>query len=219
MMARWKGVVFDFDGTLLSSHLTGRERFINIAVSLNLPVSEIILDHIKKMWGAPGYVLIQTSWPDACTQDFMHQWETFDSKNPLSLFPGTREMVQTLSTTRHISLLTSRSWSTHFQLRHHAIDSFFSFVCTLEDSPAPKPDPRSIEPLLHLYGVHHRIGLKDLVLVGDSVQSDYELARIIGMDFIAVSWGNNTREDFLAAGVKQCNIVDSIDHLLCILNQ
>ncbi|MDP3778749.1 MAG: HAD family hydrolase [bacterium] len=211
---RWKGVVFDFDGTLLNSHLTGRERFVRIAATLGLPVSEKTAENIKKMWGTPGYILVEACWPGTCTETFMYHWEKFDSENPLQLFAGAREAVETLSASLLLSLLTSRDWSTHAQLREHGIDSLFTFVCTLEDSPVPKPHPRSIDPLLRSYHERHGVAPNDLVLVGDSVHSDYGLAQAIGMDFIAASWGNNTRDEFLAAGVKTEYIADSIEHLL-----
>ncbi len=215
----WKGVVFDFDGTLLNSNVAGRERFAQIAISLGLSVSETAAEKITKMWGAPGYVLIEACWPGADTDAFMYHWEKFDSENPLQLFPGAREAVEALSASLLLSLLTSRDWSTHAQLREHGIDSLFTFVCTLEDSPRPKPHPRSIESLLHSYHEDHGVTQNDLVLIGDSVHSDYGLAKAIGMDFIAASWGNNTRDEFLAAGVKEEYIADSIEHLLQMLTQ
>lgn len=117
-----------------------------------------------------------------------------------------------------MSILTSRDQSTHFQLQFHGLDSLFSFVCTLEDSHAPKPNPSSIEPLLRDYE-RHGILLNDLVFVGDSVHSDYGLAQAIGMDFIAVTWGVNTRNDFLAAGMDPRYIIDTIEDLPHILMQ
>jgi len=216
---RWKGVVFDFDGVLLDSQSVGCQRFVEIARSLDLPVSDDTIGRVKKIWGTPGAVLVKGCWPDACTDTFMHQWEKFDGTHPIPLFSGIQEMIYTLSATRVLTVLTSRGWSTHFQLSHHGIDSFFAFVCTLDDSPMPKPHPRSIEPLLDFYGNLHDASLFDLVLVGDSVDSDYGLAQVTGIDFVAASWGNNSREDFLAAGLPPEYIADSMEHLLKMLTQ
>ncbi len=210
---RYKGAIFDFDGTLLDSVSEGRRRFLSVAESLGLSVSEEAREEVRKLWGAPGYMLVQTCWPDMDWNTFMHEWETFDRAHPIGLFPGAKEVVEQLSVRLRLSMLTSRSWSTRFQLAHHGIESFFSFVYTLDDCPEQKPHPRSAEKLLDDYRKHHGIERHDLVLVGDSIHSDYGLARAVGMDFIAVSWGNNTREDFLQAGVASGRIVDSLDDL------
>lgn len=209
---KWKGIVFDFDGTLIDSQREGLKRFLRIADLLGLAVSEEILLQIKKMWGVPGHVLVQASWPETSVSKFMDTWEMFDSKNPLFLFPGTREIIERLSLQFRLSLLTSRDKSTHFQLQCNNLEELFSFVCTLRDSPMPKPHPRSIEPLLDQYK-RHGITLKDLVLVGDSVHSDYGLAQALDMDFIAVTWGVNPRNDFVAAGINEQYVIDTIEDL------
>ena len=216
---RWKGVVFDFDGVLLDSRSVGCERFAEIARSLHLPIFDDTVERIKKIWGAPASVLVTACWPDTCVDTFMRQWEKLDGTYPIALFPGTKEAVELLSSQFVLSILTSRGRSTHFQMQYHVIGQLFSFVCTLDDSPAPKPHSSSIDPLLDLYSEHHNLSLCDLVLVGDSVHSDYGLARAISMDYIAASWGNNSREDFLAAGLPAEYVADSMEHLLQILDQ
>lgn len=209
---KWKGIIFDFDGTLLNSYGEGMRRFCAVAVSLGLPVSEHTIARIKKIWGVPGHILVQTCWPEVSMDTFMGAWETFDSIHPISLFPGVQDLTRQLSLHMPLSILTSRGRSTHFQLRCNNLEPLFSFICTLDDSSVPKPHPQSIEPLIRQYG-RRGIAAEDLVFIGDSVGSDYELARALGMDFIAVTWGNNTRDDFIAAGLDARYIIDAIEDL------
>ena len=51
---RWKGIVFDFDGTLLDSVHEGMKRFIRIADELGLPTTEMIRAKIRRLWRKTG---------------------------------------------------------------------------------------------------------------------------------------------------------------------
>lgn len=213
---KWKGIVFDFDGTLLNSTREGLNRFIQIATNLGLEIDDDMIATTKRAWGAPGHVLTSTCWPHISHEIFMHEWETFDSANPIALLPGVVDVLTVLAQYVPLSLLTARSWSTHAQMRFHGIREHFSFVCTLDDSPMPKPHLESIRPLLEQY--HQRgIELNDLVLVGDSVRIDYALARALDVDFIALTWGSSSRNDFLAAGLDSSSIIDALEELQTLL--
>lgn len=209
---RWKGVVFDFDGTLLDSTQEGLSRFIQIAINLDLEVNDDMIAIVKRMWGSPGHVLVSTCWPHVSREIFMREWETFDSINSIALFPGVADTLAVLAQHISLSVLTARSWSTHAQMRFHGIREHFRFVCTLDDSPMPKPHPESIRPLLEQYR-KYSIELNELVLVGDSVRTDYALACALGIDFIGLTWGSNSCNDFLAAGVDEKCIIDTIKDL------
>lgn len=213
---KWKGIVFDFDGTLLNSTQEGLSRFIQIAVNLGLEVNDNMIATIKRMWGVPGHVLISTCWPHVSHEMFMREWETFDSVNPIALFPGVANTLAVLAQHFSLSLLTARGWSTHAQMRFHGIREHFRFVCTLDDSPMQKPHPESIRPLLEQYR-QHGIGPHDLVLIGDSVRADYALAHALGLDFIGLTWGSSSHNDFLAAGVDGKCIVNTIEDISCMI--
>lgn len=131
---------------------------------------------------------------------------------PIALFPGVADILVALAQHVPLSLLTARSWSTHAQMRFHGIREHFCFVCTLDDSPISKPHPESIRPLLKQYS-QRGIELRDLALVGDSVRMDYALACALGTDFIALTWGSNSRNDFLVAGLDASCIIDTLEEL------
>ena len=80
----------------------------------------------------------------------------------------------------------------------------------------PKPHPESIRPLVESYG-QRGIAHHELVVVGDSVHSDLAVARAAGIDFVAVTCGTNSRAEFIAAGVDERLILDSIADLPALL--
>ena len=94
---RWKGVVFDFDGTLIDSVHEGRERFLRVASDLGLATTGITQAQIQQLWGVPGHILVETCWPDTCAQAFVDYWETFDSIHEISVFPGVKETLTLLA--------------------------------------------------------------------------------------------------------------------------
>jgi len=58
-----------------------------------------------------------------------------------------------------------------------------------------------------------------LVIVGDSIYSDYPLALQVKIDFIGVTWGHSAKEDFIRAGLKEKYILDSMTELLPLIEQ
>ncbi len=217
MLERKQGIIFDLDGTVLNSTEEGKSRFIAIATMLGLGVDDEITAKAWAMWGVPAAVMISTCWPHVHPEIFITAWKEYDRQNPLPLFSGVKETLALLAARFHLSICTSRTGeSTHVQLKSNDIDSLFSFVYTYDNSPAHKPDPESIRLLLEDYA-RHGISHRELVVVGDSVHSDYGLARAVGIEFIALTWGNNSRDDFLAAGLEGCRILDTIEDLLNLL--
>lgn len=213
-----KGLVFDFDGVIIASTIEGLERFRHVAELLDLEVTDAIMDHVRGLWGKPATELVKEFWPYTDAEIFKNVWDRYDSQNPISLFPGIKDALTRLSQTFTLGLLTSRDFSTHFQLRHHGLTPLFTYVQTLSDCPLPKPHPSSIKPLLEKYK-RKMIDMRNIVFIGDSTHSDFCLAKEIGMNFIGVTWGQATREDFQRAGLRSDYIVDSVPDLLHLLGK
>lgn len=207
-----KGVIFDFDGTILDSGKDGVERLLNVAQSLGLDCSQERHAFIRSLWGKTGYDLIEQCWPSVDPMIVLDTWEKFDYETPYPLFPGAKESIEVLGRVNTLSILTSRRESTHAQLAFNELRNSFTFVHTLQECPQPKPHPASIEPLLKRY---EALGVRkeSLVYVGDSVHADWQLAREVGIQFLAVSWGQSAPEEFLASGVQPGQIVSTFSQL------
>ena len=212
-----KGIIFDFDGTIIDSTHEGVELCCKVAAIHKLPVPDGMKEYIRTLWGKPAHELIKICWPTANGEEFLKDWQELDSQHPISIFPGVKKVLPILAQKYTLSILTSRGKkATHTQLAFHDLHPLFSYVYALEDCPVPKPDPKSIFPLLQKYE-ESGIGKDALLIVGDSVYADMALARAVDIDFIGVTWGHSSREDFETAGVRKERITDSADELVGII--
>lgn len=212
-----KGIILDFDGTIIDSTQEGVELCCKTAVIHKLPVPDGMKEYIRTLWGRPAHELIKICWPTANAEEFLKTWEELDAEQPISIFPGIKKVLPILAQNYTLSILTSRhKKAVHTQLAFHDLHAFFSFVYALEDCPVPKPDPKSIFPLLQKYE-ESGIGKDALLIVGDSVYADMALARAVDIDFIGVAWGHSSREDFQNAGVYKERVADSAEKLARII--
>ena len=217
---RTRGLCFDLDGTLINSGPGGLEQLHKVAKILNLPINEKIEAELREIWGGqhPSN-LIKAAWPDTDIGQFYKQWEDLDIANPWPIFPGIKETLAKLYFNLfYLSILTSRNTRTAIpQLEHNDLLQFFGLVIAADSSPNKKPDPRSIEPIFEKYR-NFGIDPKQVIFVGDTVEGDWKLAQAVGIEFYAVlSGGMDTREKFLAAGVPEDHIIDSVADLPRIL--
>lgn len=208
-----RAVIFDLDGTLIDSYAEALRRTEKIALMLGLPFDQLILDRIKSLWGRPAPEMIQACWPDADIKAFWTAWGVLDNMRPYPLFPGTRKMLRELRRRSIVvGLLTQRGASTFAQLAHNRIKSLFVFVHSTSASPHAKPHPKSIEPCFNKLA-KLRIKPAQTLFVGDSVGNDWGLAQAVGIDFMGVITGNNSREDFIRAGLAEDRILTSVAEL------
>jgi HAD superfamily hydrolase (TIGR01549 family) len=208
-----RGLCFDLDGTLINSGPGGLAQLCKTAKNLNLPMGNEIETKLRAMWGQHPSNLIRTAWPDTDIEWFYKQWEDLDIAEPFFDFPGTKEALEKLFHYFQLGILTSRNIRTAIpQLEHNNLLSYFGFVLAADSSPFKKPHPKSIDPILNW------ILKKDLIFVGDTVEGDWKLAQAVGIEFFAVlSGGMDNREKFLAAGVPEDHIIDSVANLPSIL--
>ncbi len=212
-----RGLCFDLDGTLIDSGLGGLEQLQKVAKSLNLPMDEKTEAKLKAMWGQPTSNLIKAVWPQTDIDQFYRQWN-LDFAELWPVFPGTKETIKKLFEYFHLSILTNRdTGTTIIHLKHNGILHYFGLVVAADTSPYKKPHLKSIDPILNLYG-KVGIGPGQMIFVGDTVEYDWKLAEAVGIEFFAVlSGGMDNREKFLAAGVPEDHIINSVADLPRIL--
>ena len=214
-----RGICFDLDGTLINSGPGGLIQFYKVARILNLPMSEEIETKLTAIWGQHPSSLIKTAWPGTDIGRFYTQWEDLDIAEPWPVFPGTKETLAKLYFNHfYLSILTSRNIRTAIpQLEHNDLLQFFGLVIAADSSPHKKPDPRSIEPIFEKYR-NFGIDPKQVFFVGDTVEGDWKLAQAVGLEFFAVlSGGMDTNAKFLAAGIPENHIINSVADLPRIL--
>lgn len=213
-----RGLCFDLDGTLIDSGKVGLERILKLAVIRNPSVTLEIEQRIRNMWGAEPIKLLRTIWPDEDPNAFFTAWENLDIAEPIPAFPGTRKALEKLQPYFKMSIVTNRQPRTIFpQLLYNDIAQFFRQIVTPAFNGHKKPEPEMMDSIFKQYE-SDQISRENIILVGDTIEGDWKLAQATDIEFFAVlSGGMDTREKFLAAGVPENHIINSVADLPRIL--
>ena len=209
-----RATIFDCDGVLVDSTKTSGDRFLMAAAERGLLITEEIRaqkDIIPKI----GIRAIRKFWPDEDEAAFYRVWEDIDMTFPFEPIPGTRETFEDLRRRHYVSSVFSnrgpRTLGPVVERLGVAHICYKLWGC--EGNGFVKPDPRSIEPLLRMYLSELNIRSDEVLLVGDSHESEWPVAYLKRLRFVGVLTGTSTMEDFLSAKVPAENIIQSIADL------
>lgn len=138
-------------------------------------------------------------------------YESIEELQP-DLFPGVKEVVEGLHARGlMLSIASSRSSpSLLLFLRNMGIARYFSLVLGSDNVEFHKPHPEAVLLTLRELGVRP----DDAVVVGD-MPVDVEMAHRAGVEAVAVSYGNASREELEAAHAEY--IIDEIAPLVDII--
>lgn len=207
---KYKAVVFDLDDTLLKTypvkweqHKATAKRFYN---------TELTDGTIRQHWGKPTRDLVHVYYDvDDTTESKVANYRSLDDEYLKELHDGSISVLNYLS--RHkvfTGLVTNATRDTVLtDLSRLGVKlDLFNLIQTFDDTQAYKPDPKVFEAMLHTLASS---GIGDHILyVGDDV-TDYHAASIAGIDFIGVTTGVRTSEDFEREGVK--TVVNALSEL------
>lgn len=212
-----RGICFDLDGTLIDSSREGLKRIFKIAQKRSLLITPEIKQRIENMWGIEPVKLLEAIWPNENSRDFFTEWENLDLREPHLAFPGVKETLQKLSLYFYMSIVTNRRmFNTPAQLNKNGLMNLFEIIVT-QDRGFKKPDPKIMEPVFRYY-LSVGITRQKIIFVGDTVEGDWKLAQATNIEFFAVTCGGmDSREKFLAAGVSEDHIINSVADLPQIL--
>jgi HAD superfamily hydrolase (TIGR01509 family) len=215
-----KGIVLDYDGVLLDSFRGGLRRIRNLCAEEEIPFGRDSRQRLTEAWGKPGIELLQTglSINLALATEINKRWIRLDNADPPSLIPGTREVLLWLRNNHFkVCLLTSRHKSNvEVLLKKQDLLREFAHVCTREDVPHSKPDPRALRPPLVALADEFNIKQKECVFVGDT-PSDIEAGHRAGLTTLVVQTGpyllKHSSKSFGGKRVPLKNVLASIDDL------
>jgi len=175
-----KGVLFDWDGTLIDSYHADSQAYLAMFRELGLTWGMAELDaHYSPDWyvvyRAAG--IAEDKWDEAD-----RLWRAHYVKHPSKLMPGTRQVLRALGQRHRLGLVTSGDRQRVMkQLRKFALTRLFcSRVCggdTAEKKPHPAPLLMALEQM--------KLPAEQCVYVGDTPE-DLEMARAVGMTAVAV---------------------------------
>jgi phosphoglycolate phosphatase len=183
-------LVFDLDGTLIDSRR-------DLADAANALIVErggrpLAVDAIAAMVGEGAAMLIRRALRAAGTdldvqRDLKRFLELYDERllEHTRLYDGTREMLETVSGSRPLALLTNKPQRpTERILEGLGIASFFKWVIGGDTPHGRKPDPAGLASLIAAAGTT----AGETLMVGDSA-IDLKTARAGGVRLCLVRYG------------------------------
>ncbi|MCW4151687.1 HAD-IA family hydrolase [Halomonas sp. 18H] len=210
---RYRLIIFDWDGTLMDSlgHIVACMQ----AASRDVGWGELTADQVRDIIGlglpeaiaqmCPG---IGDDQAEALKQRYAHYFVAGDP-SPMAFYPGVTQGLQQLQSTQELRLAVATGKSRRGLdrvFRQSGCGDWFHASRTADETRS-KPHPQMLEELLETLDVP----IDEAVMIGDSVY-DMEMARALGMDRLAVSYGVHDA-DRLAAS-RPVMTADSFPELL-----
>lgn len=233
-----KGVIFDIDGTLADSWKLGYDATVVVLQKNNLghvPINEEIY-HATCVYPTPER-LARTAGlvPETDGDDFERvgnelgrQFDDYYVKlvslETCQYYDGIREILQNLPSNVQLGALTNACVAYgHAVLRvndekhqQEPLYDRFGSIHGADSVPAAKPSPEGL--FVSAKELNISLTKKDdhsCIYVGDAI-GDGKAARAAGMISIGVTWGSNSREKLLEAGVFDylCSTREELQELL-----
>lgn len=208
-MKQYKAIIFDFDDTLVKTMMVRFEAMIYAAKKLyNITLTE---EMIAAEWGKPFDIIMTSLFGTTDPLPVLKQ-KYFDIINKGFKARPQEDALATISylkATYILAIVTSASrdiFSTDFEAAGFKADDFFS-VQTASDTDVHKPNPDVFLPTLTKLK-QADIDREETLYIGDN-RMDYEAASAAHLDFIGITTGVTTKEEFERIGVLPSLIIDS----------
>jgi phosphoglycolate phosphatase-like HAD superfamily hydrolase len=210
-----KLAVFDFDGTLVSSHKTIYKAMIRALRELNInaeiPEKEfynLIGLHLEDLFKKFGF-----SVPDFNQFISLYKSIYFDYADMSFIYPGAAETLDLLKQKRlKMALLTTKAQDqAELNLSYFKLSDKFDYVMGRRPEFANKPSP---EPLLKICK-DLEIDISDTIMIGDT-ELDIYCGKNAGAKTCAVTYGYRSKEELIKTNPDY--LIDKIDDLLNILD-
>ncbi len=198
----------------------GLRKIRNLCAIEEIPFGRDARRLLTEAWGKPGIELLEAGLgvSRALAEKMNQQWIRLDNADPPELIPGTREMLYWLRQNGFKSALLTSRWrdGIHGILERYDLTKEFAGICTREDVPYFKPDPRSLRPPLELLADKFGITQDECIFVGDT-PSDIEAGHLAGIETLVVQTGpyllKHSHKTFGGKLVSLANVLASVDDL------
>jgi len=210
--SRIRGVLFDWDGTLLNSYEADTAAYLAMFRAMGIPWGVAELDrHYSPNW---YHVYRAAKLPRARWADADNLWRHHYSRHRPRLMPGARRVLAKLLASHALGLVTSGDRSRVLrQLREFRLSAAFCARVCSGDTPQRKPHPAPLRLALR----RMRLLAGQCVYVGDSPE-DLQMARSAGVHAAIGVLGPFPTEKRLRAA-KPDALLESIEELPRILKR
>ena len=210
-----KGIVFDFDGTIVDSMNMVFNALNDALKKKSLPTIEIEL--LGRMAGLPVSDIISTKnhITESTTREIEKDvFETYTAfcKTSCQLLPNVENTLKTLKSKQiKLGLLTTTpSKPLKTVIKKFSLNDYFDIMLAKEDVKN-KPNPEGLEKIITKFGIEKN----ECIYVGDS-PIDIQTGKAAGIKTIAVTTGIATIEQLKEA--KPDGIIPNLEKLLIYVN-
>jgi HAD superfamily hydrolase (TIGR01509 family) len=197
MSSELEAVLFDLDGTLIDSSRAICKSF-NRALT-NHGLTPLPAETIRHGIGRPLKELFSEEGKGVPVESLVAEYKrSFSELAPgqSRLLPGAVELLEPLSNSKMLGIVTSRSSEGSARLLgEFGLLDYFSALVGVEDTPNGKPDPAPVFLALEKLGVQPSCS----VFVGDTA-FDMEAGKRAGTLTIGITTGAHSKEELLEAG-------------------
>jgi phosphoglycolate phosphatase len=207
-----RGVLFDWDGTLLNSYAADAAAYLAMFREMDVPwgLAELEAHYSPNWYRVYRAAKIPRGKWDAADQ----VWRTHYAKQAPKLLPGARRVVSLLSRGHALGLVTSGDRDrVHGQLRTFQLWEYFAARVCSGDTRLRKPHPAPLRLALR----HMKLRPTETVYVGDSAE-DLQMARSAGVRAAIAVLGPFPTEKRLRAA-KPDLLLESIEELPAALRK
>src|SRR3989344_6833870 len=210
--SKYKAVIFDFDDTLVESYVQKWAQYKHVAKKFyNVDLRD---EAISKHWGKPFDLMITEIFRGIDTpenikkllrvvrEDFLKK-EQLGSMDVLKTLAGSGIKIAILSATNHDNVVEDLE-------RFNFPINLLTSIQGANETIVHKPNPDVFLPLFDKLK-EEGIRKEDIVCVGDSLD-DLKAAEKAGIDFIAITTGLYSKEDFKNNGAE--NIINNIQEII-----
>ena len=192
-----RGIIFDFDGTLIDSYEAIARSLNHARGAYSMP--PLPLEQIRAMVGHGLEHLIETALGADRVEDGVRQFrESYGAicEKQTTLLATVKETLEELDRRGYMMGIASNkpSYFARPILKALEIDHLFVEVLGPNDVGKPKPDPEMLELIMMRFG----LGPDELVYIGD-MPLDIEVARRAGVSVFALPTGSAGKEALLDA--------------------
>ncbi|SHF04237.1 HAD hydrolase-like protein [Alkalibacter saccharofermentans] len=211
---KYKGIVFDLDGTIIDSETGIAKAFQKALATKGMTDS---LENIKSLIGPPlsRTIITKYGFSEKEGAEAMKEHKKYYISKGLfesSIYEGVKELLETLMDKNIVMMIATNKPETYAvtQMEHYGLSKYFHSIVG-NDIPQKRGTKKDfIMEAIESAGIR----AEDAVMVGDR-NIDLEAAKEIGMDTIGVLYGYGSKEEI--EGCMPTHLIDAPLEILGIV--